>query len=56
LARHQQYLALEDEGRRYDLGAPYGVWVAQTALALSGPERAQVLTQLVELLADGSHR
>jgi UTP--glucose-1-phosphate uridylyltransferase len=56
LARHQQYLALEDDGRRYDLGAPYGVWVAQTALALSGPERGQVLAQLVELLANGSHR
>jgi UTP--glucose-1-phosphate uridylyltransferase len=56
LARHQQYLALEDDGRRYDLAAPYGVWIAQTALALSGPERAQVLAQLVELLADGGRR
>jgi len=56
LARHEQYLALEDEGRRYDLGAPYGLLVAQTALALSGPDRAQVLGQLVELLAGGSQR
>lgn len=56
LARHEQYLALEDEGRRYDLGAPYGVLVAQMALALSGPDRAQVLAQLVELLANGSQR
>jgi UTP--glucose-1-phosphate uridylyltransferase len=53
LARQEQYLALEDEGRRYDLGARYGVLVAQTALALSGPDRAQVLGQLVELLAEG---
>ena len=56
LSRHEQYLALEDDGRRYDLGAPYGLLVAQTALALSGPDRAQVLSQLVELLAGGSQR
>jgi UTP--glucose-1-phosphate uridylyltransferase len=56
LSRHEQYLALEDDGRRYDLGAPYGLLVAQTALALSGPDRAQVLAQLVELLAGGSPR
>ena len=56
LARHEQYLALEDTGRRYDLGARYGLLVAQMALALSGPDRPQVLAQLVELLADGSQR
>jgi UTP--glucose-1-phosphate uridylyltransferase len=56
LARHEQYLALEDDGRRYDLGARYGLLVAQTALALNGPDRAHVLTQMVELLADGSQR
>lgn len=56
LARHEQYLAVEDDGRRYDLGAPYGLWVAQTALALSGPDRAHVLGQLVELLAGGSQQ
>jgi UTP--glucose-1-phosphate uridylyltransferase len=56
LARHEQYLALEDDGRRYDLGARYGLLVAQTALALSGPDRSQVLAQLVELLATGSPR
>ena len=52
LARQEQYLALEDEGRRYDLGARYGLLVAQLALALSGQDRAQVLSQLLELLAD----
>ncbi len=51
LARHEQYLALEDDGRRYDLGQPYGVLIAQLALALNGPDRAQVLTQMLELLA-----
>ncbi len=52
LARHEQYLALEDDGRRYDLGQRYGVLVAQLALALNGHDRAQVLAQLLELLAD----
>jgi UTP--glucose-1-phosphate uridylyltransferase len=52
LARQEQYLALEDEGRRYDLGARYGLLVAQLALALHGQDRAQVLSQMVELLAD----
>ncbi|HTS65733.1 MAG TPA: sugar phosphate nucleotidyltransferase [Candidatus Acidoferrales bacterium] len=56
LSRHEQYLAVEDDGRRYDLGAPYGLWVAQTALALSGPDRSHVLAQIVELLAGGSQR
>jgi UTP--glucose-1-phosphate uridylyltransferase len=52
LARHEQYLAVEDEGRRYDLGAPYGLLIAQLALALNGRERSEVLSQMLELLAD----
>jgi UTP--glucose-1-phosphate uridylyltransferase len=56
LARHEQYLALEDEGRRYDLGARYGILVAQLALALNGQDRAQVLSQMLELLADRESR
>jgi UTP--glucose-1-phosphate uridylyltransferase len=52
LARQEQYLAIEDEGRRYDLGAPFGLLIAQLALALSGRNRAEVLTQMLELLAD----
>jgi UTP--glucose-1-phosphate uridylyltransferase len=52
LARHEQYLALEDDGRRYDLGARYGLLIAQLALALNGQDRAQVLSQILELLAD----
>lgn len=52
LAHSEQYLAVEDDGRRYDLGARYGLLTAQLALALNGPDRAQVLSQLVELLAD----
>jgi len=52
LSRQEQYLALEDDGRRYDLGARYGLLVAQLAIALTGQDRAQVLSQMLELLAD----
>jgi len=52
LARHEQYLALEETGRRYDIGARYGLLVAQLALALSGQDRGQVLSHLLELLAE----
>ena len=51
LARQSQYLALEEPRRRYNIGARYGLLTAQLALALSGPDRASVLAQLVELLA-----
>jgi UTP--glucose-1-phosphate uridylyltransferase len=52
LARQEQYLAVEDEGRRYDLGAPYGLLIAQLALALNGRDRNEVLSQMLELFAD----
>jgi UTP--glucose-1-phosphate uridylyltransferase len=52
LARREQYLAAEDSGRRYNLGTRYGLLTSQLALALSGGDRADVLAQLLELLAD----
>jgi UTP--glucose-1-phosphate uridylyltransferase len=51
LGRQEQYLALEKNDWRYDAGAKYGLLVAQLALALSGRDRDQVLTRLLELLA-----
>ena len=51
LAGRQRYLAFSVAGRRYDIGASYGLLFAQLALSLSGSERDHVLTQLVELLA-----
>jgi len=51
LARREQYLAFLETARRYDIGVPYGLLTAQTALALSGRDRDQVLVRLVELLA-----
>lgn len=57
LASRHRYLAFNVAGRRFDIGAPYGLLFAQLALSLSGRDRDRVLTQLVELLAvraDGS--
>ena len=51
LAAKEKYLALQVQGRRYDLDGKYGLLFAQLALALDGQERAEVLSQLVELLA-----
>ena len=51
LARREQYLALEETNRRYDVGVRYGVLHAQLALALTGRDREQVLAGLLELLA-----
>ena len=51
LARKERYLAAELQGRRYDIGARFGLLTAQLALALSGADRDEVLSGLVELLA-----
>jgi UTP--glucose-1-phosphate uridylyltransferase len=51
LAGRQRYLASELEGRRFDIGARYGLLTAQLALALDGKDRSEVLAGLVELLA-----
>ena len=52
LAQREKYLALEVKGRRYDAGAKFGLLQAQIALALDGRDRAEVLSTLVELLAE----
>ena len=52
LARREQYLALENTGRRYNVGLRYGLLTSQLALALNGRDRAEVLAHLLELLAD----
>jgi UTP--glucose-1-phosphate uridylyltransferase len=51
LAAKERYLALELNGRRYDIGVKYGLLTAQLALALDGKDRDEVLSNLVELLA-----
>jgi UTP--glucose-1-phosphate uridylyltransferase len=51
LAARRRYLAFNVAGRRYDIGAAYGLLFAQLALTLAGRDRDRILTQLVELLA-----
>ncbi len=51
LAQRQRYLAAELRGTRYNIGAQYGLLIAQLALSLAGRDRDQILTELVELLA-----
>jgi len=51
LARREQYLAVENAEKRFDIGERYGLLMAQFALALSGRDRDDVLTKLVDLLS-----
>ena len=51
LARREQYLALKKLDWRYDIGVRFGLLIAQLALALSGRDRDEVLTRILELLA-----
>lgn len=56
LARRERYLALEVEGSRYDIGAKFGTLEAQIALGLASRDRNELLTALVELLAEAGAR
>ncbi|MBN1250015.1 MAG: UTP--glucose-1-phosphate uridylyltransferase [Anaerolineae bacterium] len=51
LAQREKYLALEEQAQRYDVGVKYGLFAAQLALALTGRDREEVLSRLVELLS-----
>jgi UTP--glucose-1-phosphate uridylyltransferase len=51
LSQRERYLAVVLQGRRYDIGAKYGLLTTQLALALEGIDREDVLNGLVELLA-----
>lgn len=50
-AKSGRHLAFEISGQRYNIGEPYGLLRAQLAMALAGPQRDEVLTMLVELMA-----
>lgn len=52
LSGRERYLAMELNGRRFDVGVKYGLLMAQLAFSLDGGDRDEVLTQLVELLAE----
>jgi UTP--glucose-1-phosphate uridylyltransferase len=54
LAGRRRYLALNVAGRRYDIGAQYGLLNAQLALSLGGKDRDQVMSQIIELLGQAN--
>jgi UTP--glucose-1-phosphate uridylyltransferase len=51
LAQREQYLAMMQHGRRFDVGVKYGLFTAQLALALNGQDRDEVLAEMVNVLA-----
>jgi UTP--glucose-1-phosphate uridylyltransferase len=51
LARREQCLAMLTSSRRYDLGVRYGFLTAQLALALHGRDSRDVLSMVLEVLA-----
>jgi len=51
LAERELYLAMVQNGRRYDVGVKYGLFTAQLALALNGHDRDDVLAEMVNVLA-----
>lgn len=56
LAQTEKYLALEMQGRRYDLSRRHGLLRAQVALGLAGEAHDETLTTLVESLAEAKSR
>jgi UTP--glucose-1-phosphate uridylyltransferase len=55
LAHQEKYLALEMQDYRYNVGVKYGLLNAQLALALSGEDRDEVITMLMEMLLIREH-
>jgi len=46
-----KYLAFRVAGTRYNLGMKYGLLKAQLAIGLSGDDRDEILTELIDLMA-----
>ena len=51
LARQERFLAMQVDGTRYNIGVQYGLLIAQLAIGLTGNDREEILSELVELLA-----
>lgn len=56
LAHRERFLALELKGTRYDIGAKFGLLQTQLALALAGGDREEMMTVVLELLAESARR
>ncbi len=48
LARRERYFAYEQNELRFDLGTKFGLFKAQLAVALSGKDRDQLMSELLE--------
>lgn len=56
LARTDKYLALEMKGNRYDTSKKLGLMQAQIALGLAGNTRDEILTSLIQILAESGKK
>ena len=56
LAKRERYLALELAGSRYDIGRKFGLLQTQIALATAGKDSAEVLSSIIDLLAEANLR
>jgi hypothetical protein len=52
LAQSEKYLAMEIKGKRYDTSKRLGLLQAQIALGLAGQMRDELLTTLIQTIAD----
>lgn len=52
LAAGEKYLALEVNGRRYDIGQKFGLMRAQLALGAAGVDRDEVLASVLEVVIE----
>ncbi len=52
LSARERYLAYQLQGSRYNIGIKYGLLIAQLAIGLSGRDRDQILTEMLELVAN----
>ncbi len=51
ITKSERYLACQIEGRRFNLGSSYGLLRANLGMALAGPDRDEVMTSIIELIA-----
>jgi UTP--glucose-1-phosphate uridylyltransferase len=56
LAQKEKYLALEIQGTRYDTSKKFGLMQAQIALSLAGCIKNEVLTSIIQILAESGKR
>jgi len=52
LPSRERYLAFQSQGNRYNIGIKYGLLIAQLAIGLSGRDRDQILTEMLDLVAN----